>query len=475
MFNVKNTGKLLAFLLTILLSLSLVGCSDDDGMGSSDDSGEQTSENGTDSTNGNSSTGDSEDNDPGNGNQAEDAELVFALGHVDDDGKLISEPELIGATAWKVNSPHQLKIQLYKRLGSGEWERAFATETAVKFMSDCALLGTAEFSREETTSVSGSAETIYIPRFNCVEDMLHISVSRNGEPVEGVDDIFYPVSEIKSAHPHALQFIGFVPEVELGAEVPRVGRSGGASSDLLPKTIDLIFELQDSSRNPVGIGYPVSFELFGVELIDSVGKSDLEGCEEDDLKCPRLVNETAWTDAASQVGVTLAGGQKSAVFNVVAQLSDLDEGAPDVKAVSPSVFVSSGFPHEDRFNLFWVREDIDRDQGSFQDLQFKVVVGDEHGQPVPGGTLIHFLDQSGGAAPYPVMQESCVTGFEQESKGRCSVGWYGDTRLGDPKENPESMVEVIAWALGEGGARIESKPWTSHFKFAGSDEAAEED
>lgn len=408
-----------------LLTLTIVAC----GGGSPDQTASSGGDGTTTTTDGtNVSTG------------TDQATLVPALGT--GSGNSFSKSSLdIAATAeLAAGGSTSIKVNIVDTAASNGV--IVGTQYLVKFNSECAGQDPAKssFQPAEALTSSGSVETFYQAEGCSGEDLISATLYQAENGVSSGDAIGNAATGTVSV---ALAEVNNIEYVEAS---PSIIALKGQGLSTLPETSAVSFAVKDEFNNPIS-GKTVTFTLTnnsdGVTL---AGDSDADGSVES------VTNATGVATAYVNSGTT------HAAVSVIAVTAKNTGG--NITAQSLPILISTGSVDQNSYNLVvdtlnphsW---DID---GST--INFSVRGADSFNNPIPDGTQIHFMSESGQ------VQSACSI-----SGGGCSVTWTssnprpGTMLDGTLKTNAvgfpgydaawqggrAGVATVLAYTLGDGG------------------------
>ncbi|TVV41888.1 Ig-like domain-containing protein [Thalassolituus sp. C2-1] len=251
--------------------------------------------------------------------------------------------------------------------------------------SECSDQGQAEFVSAEQIVFQGEARFSYTAQGCEGVDGLTVNLYAvtNGE----IDKTRLLKSTVGSITVNKAQ-IGAILSGDISASQLSVT---SIANKLLPTQSEVTFRVVD--RN----GLPVPNQEVRFSLNSEVGGIN-------------LTIDSAITDADGQVKAIVNSGTTHAITSVIAETTT--EAGNLLKTSSLPISITTGYPDQNSFNLV---ADILNPLGFDVDgtsVQFTVRAGDAFGNPVPDGTIINFIAESG------LIEPTCPI-----SGGSCSVNW----------------------------------------------------
>jgi Invasin, domain 3 len=183
------------------------------------------------------------------------------------------------------------------------------------------------------------------------------------------------------------------------------------------------FKLVDAEGNPIA-GETVTLKLESPPTGAYLGS--IPGTEE--------VSPT--TDGTGRVTTSVNAGSAPGPVQIKASFN----GTPKLSNVSNALAIASGLPTQSAFSLSVSTFNIEAAETDGVNTTLTVRAADRLGNPVPDGTTINFIAESGGQ----IVADCKTTGAASNSTSACSVTLSSqDTR---PSNN---RITVLAWAQGE--------------------------
>jgi hypothetical protein len=316
------------------------------------------------------------------------------------------------------------------------------TQYLVKFNSECAGQEPAKssFQPSEALTSSGSVETFYQAEGCSGEDLISATLFQAENGIASGDAIGNAASGTVSVA------LAEVNNIEFVESSPSIIALKGLGFSALPETSAVSFAVKDEFNNPIS-GKTVTFSLTNnSEGVTLAGDSDADGSVES------VTNATGVATAYVNSGTT------HSAISVIAVTSKNTGG--NITAQSFPILISTGSVDQNSYNLVvdslnphsW---DIDGTA-----INFSVSGADSFNNPIPDGTQIHFMAESGQ------VQSVCSI-----SDGGCSVTWKsanprpGTMLDGSLKTNAigfpgydaawqggrAGVATVLAYTLGDGG------------------------
>ncbi|WP_430460399.1 Ig-like domain-containing protein [Thalassolituus sp. LLYu03] len=307
----------------------------------------------------------------------------------------------------------------------------------VEFTSSCSEADPAKaaFSRGESITSSGEVSVTYEAKGCAGTDIISFKLY---DAIDGIVD--------KTAVLHTATATVSVQAPEVGAiafvetSAPAISIST-ISNPVLPKLTEVSFVVLDRTNNPIE-GKTVTFAL-----TNAVGGIS-------------LAQSSAVTNENGIAKVSLQSGSTHAMTTVIATTVASD-GVTKISTSSQAISVTTtGLPDQ---NSFDVVADI-LNPGSYDVSGILVVVtafvGDHFNNPVPDGTLVNFIAESGLIpASCPTKDGSCSVTWksagyrpgQENSSQYASQNWVNET---DPRRSGASvsgLTTILAYTVGEPG------------------------
>jgi hypothetical protein len=217
------------------------------------------------------------------------------------------------------------------------------------------------------------------------------------------------VISIQSPEVGTLQFVSAVPE--------RIALSGFGSATF-PEFSDVTFRVLDANGLPVP-GRTVSFEL-----TDEIGGAS-------------LVNTSAVSDQAGDVVARVQSGIVNATVRVIASYTTADGQL--LQTISGPIAINSGLADPDSFDIATsvfnpLAFNYNYSLGEEAPVTISVFAADYFNNPVPDGTQVSFVSESGGQ-----IEGNCPT-----ENGACSVFWASSGL-----RPADGVLTLVARVVGE--------------------------
>lgn len=297
-------------------------------------------------------------------------------------------------------------------------------EYTVLFNSTCAADGRAEFSKDgQVTTSSGDVTVTYTAKGCSGDDFVTFGLYPSGATGTG-DRIAVASGTINVAPPE----VGAITFVSVEAPLISIATIGDA---VLPKLTPVTFRVVDTANNPIAnktVEFGLSNEAGGLSL---------------------SIESSVTNDAGEVTTVLLAGSTHTDV--VVRATTLATDGTTRIFTSSQNISVTTGIADQDSFTIAldkfstWGWDEF----GANSEINVTAYVNDHFQNPVPDGTVVNFMADSGH------IDSSCQT-----QNGSCSVIWYstgplpgadesGDLYTGDNARMRDSRVVYdAAWNGG---------------------------
>lgn len=301
--------------------------------------------------------------------------------------------------------------------GDSKNAKIISQSFSVVFSSVCSESDPAKasFSKNDVATSGGEATVTY--KAQGCEGVDYITVKLRG--AEGGKDLKTIIGKINVA-PAEVGALSFVSN-----ESNQLSLSGIASS--LPSSTSVTFKLTDKSNNPIAdrlVSFALSNTNGGVSLALAEDRTDTEGLVKAVVLTGTTHNSVTVTATALMLNNTTKISTSSQPISITTGLPRQDRMSISMKPFNPAAF------------------DIDG-----ATVAVTVTAADAFGNPVPDGTKVNFMAESG------VIDASCPT-----TKGVCSVNWVsGGTRPGNyapglGKANERvGFTSILAYTEGEAG------------------------
>ncbi|MEN9465534.1 MAG: hypothetical protein RL217_1715, partial [Pseudomonadota bacterium] len=323
----------------------------------------------------------------------------------------------IGIGSATLSAGGSTKISVSIVDGDSNNARIISQTFSVTFSSVCSEADPAKavFSKNDVATSGGEATVTY-KATGCEGDDF-ITVKLRG--AEGGKDLQTIIGKIKVA-PAEVGALSFVANGSNSLSLQGVAGS-------LPPNTTVTFKLTDKTNNPIA-DRPVSFKLSntngGVGLALASDRTDTEG---------------------NVKAVVLSGKTHNAVTVYATAL--LLDNTTEISTSSQPISITTGLPSQERVSIAMKPFNPGAWNIDGSEVEVKVTVGDAFGNPVPDGTVINFMVESG------VIQPSCPT-----AGGVCTAKWIsGGKRPGQfdattqVNETQVGFTTVLAYTEGEAG------------------------
>ena len=304
----------------------------------------------------------------------------------------------------------------------------------VEFTSNCADTGKAEFSKADDVTSNGSVNVTYKAKGCAGADLVSFKLyaAEDGNIDKG--EVLHAASGSLTVTPPEVGAITFVAQSAAAMSINTI------ANPVLPKFSEVTFKVLDKTNNPIegrGVAFTLTNNAGGLSLNLADG----------------ITNENGEVVAIVQSGST------NAITSLVATTL-ANDGVTKISTSSLPISVSSGFADQNSFNLV---ADILNPAGFDVDgvqVKFTVRAGDAFGNPVPDGTIINFIAESGLIEPTcPISGGSCSVTWESTNPrpGFNGNGVLKTNAVGYPGYDAAwlggkaGVATVLAYTVGEAG------------------------
>lgn len=262
-------------------------------------------------------------------------------------------------------------------------------EYGVVFSSTCAGSDPAKaaFSRAQSIVSSGEVSVTYEAQGCAGTDVISFKLYAVDNGVINTTSALYTATGTLSVLPPEVGAITFV-----GSSAPAISIST-ISTPVLPKITEVTFKVLDQTNNPIAekaVSFTLTNTVGGISLSLSSGVTNQDG----------------------EVKAIVLAGTTHAITSVVASTLANDGVTLITTNSQPISVTTTGLPDQKHFDL--VADILNPGAYDVSGAEVKVTafVGDHFGNPVPDGTVVNFMAESGIIEPF------CET-----TGGQCSVKW----------------------------------------------------
>lgn len=296
----------------------------------------------------------------------------------------------------------------------------------VSFGSTCADRdpARAEFSKKSLDVSSGNVSVTYKAKGCSGTDVVTFKLyEASGTDSTDGEVLALATGNIKVAPPE----VGTIDFVELTNPAMSMQK---IANKVLPSSTSVSFAVRDKNANPIE-GKTVEFEL-----------SNTAGGIE-------LATSSAITNESGVATVIVTPGTTHATTRVTATTT-ANDGTTKINTLSLPISITTGLPDQNSFDLVVDVFNPDTYDTSGVEVNATVYASDHFNNPVPDGTMINFIAESGQ-----------IPGSCEIAGGKCSVKWVssGDRPSGDEclipdggrctTETVKGMTTILAYAEGE--------------------------
>lgn len=262
-------------------------------------------------------------------------------------------------------------------------------EYGVVFSSTCAGSDPAKaaFSREQSIVSSGEVSVTYEAQGCAGTDIISFKLYAAENGVINAASALYTATGTLSVLPPEVGAITFV-----GSSAPAISIST-ISTPVLPKITEVTFKVLDQTNNPIAekaVSFTLTNTVGGISLSLNSGLTNQDG----------------------EVKAIVRAGTTHAITSVIARTLANDGVTPITTNSQPISVTTTGLPDQKHFDL--VADVLNPGAYDVSGVEVKLTayVGDHFGNPVPDGTVVNFMAESGIVEPF------CET-----TGGQCTVAW----------------------------------------------------